>query len=133
MFVANFSIDDLLRGKYQKLVKKMIDTLVLVGEKCVTEAKNNGSYQDQTGNLRNSIGYVVLYNGVVQSQFVKNEHSKKLLEELIPKYSEGLVLIVVAGMNYATYVEAKNYNVLTSAELLAEQEVPKMLRQLGFK
>ncbi len=103
------------------------------GNKCITEAKNNGSYTDQTGNLRNSIGYVVLYDGVVKSSVLANQQGKKLLEELIPKYSKGLVLIVVAGMNYATYVEAKNYNVLTSAELLAEQEVPRMLRKLGFK
>ena len=35
-------------------------------------------------------------------------------------------LIVVAGMNYAAYVQRKGYDVLTSSELLAEQ----LVRQL---
>jgi len=37
----------------------------------------------------------------------------------------------VAGMKYAAYVEARNYNVLSSAELLAEKEVPKLLKALS--
>lgn len=36
--------------------------------------------------------------------------------------------MVVAGMKYATYVEAHNYNVLSSTELVAEKEVPKLLK-----
>ena len=39
-------------------------------------------------------------------------------------------LVVVAGMNYAAYVEAKGYNVLSSAEHLAERELPRMLDKL---
>jgi hypothetical protein len=35
-------------------------------------------------------------------------------------------------MNYAAYVERNGYNVLTSAELLADELVPKLLKQLGF-
>ena len=33
-------------------------------------------------------------------------------------------------MNYAAYVEAKGKNVLTSAEHLAERELPRMLEKL---
>lgn len=36
-------------------------------------------------------------------------------------------------MNYAAYVEARNYNVITSAELLANKLVPQIMKQLGFK
>jgi len=35
-------------------------------------------------------------------------------------------------MNYAASVEARNLNVLTSAELLADQMVPILMKQLGF-
>ena len=52
---------------------------------------------------------------------------------LAGKFPKGIVLIVVAGMRYASYVSAKGYNVLDSSELLADQLVPKMLKQLGFK
>ncbi len=46
---------------------------------------------------------------------------------------EGYVLIVVAGMHYAKYVEAMGYNVLTSAQLLAERQAPIILNQLRLK
>ena len=52
------------------------------------------------------------------------------ITEIAAKYPKGYVLVVVAGMNYAVYVESKGRDVLTSAEKLAETELPKMLRQL---
>lgn len=56
---------------------------------------------------------------------------KDLAEELIKRYSNDYVLVVVAGMNYAEYVEAmKNKNVLASTELWATSQVPKMLEKL---
>ncbi|TXD47340.1 hypothetical protein [Polaribacter sp. IC073] len=129
---VNFSVEDLLKGKVDSLVGKMIQSFLYVGDKCVSEGRNNGSYIDRTGNLRASIGYVVLYNGKVQGKSKIAPKSQKLLEELTPKYNKGVVLVVVAGMNYAASVEAKNYNVLTSAELLAERLVPRMLKKVGF-
>ncbi len=127
-----FTPKDVLKGKVETLIGKMIRTFNYIGNQCIIEARENGNYTDRTTNLRNSIGYVVLLNGVVQNKSLKGKHSKKLIEELMPKYSKGIVLIVVAGMHYATYVEAKNYNVLSSAELLAERQVPILLTRLGF-
>ncbi|MGV4578106.1 hypothetical protein ACQ1R5_10635 [Ornithobacterium rhinotracheale] len=46
------------------------------------------------------------------------------------KYPRGYVLVVVAGMNYALYVESKGYNVLSTAEQLAEREVPRLLNEI---
>ena len=58
----------------------------------------------------------------------------KLAEEFAAKYPKGIVLIVAAGMKYAVYVEEiHNLNVLTSSELLADELVPRLLLQLGFK
>ena len=51
---------------------------------------------------------------------------------LASRYPKGIVLIVVAGMRYASYVSAKGFDVLDSSELLAERLVPRMLQQLGF-
>ena len=58
---------------------------------------------------------------------------QELINQLASKYSKGLVLVIVAGMDYAAYVEAKGYNVLNSAETLAKKLVPQMLKQLGLK
>ena len=120
----------------------LIDTLFEVGNRCITEARDNGSYMDQTGNLRSSIGYVVVVDGQIVRKnvvdLVKNgtegtKEAEAFLERLASEHSTGICLIVVAGMNYASYVEGRGYNVLTSAELLAERLVPQLLEQIGFK
>lgn len=136
-------VEAYLQDQLAKREKSIIETLNFVGIQCVNNAKDIsiGNYIDQTGNLRSSIGYAIIQNGVVvnQSRFEQVKDGKEgkkegaeLLSDLIGKNTQGIVLIVVAGMNYAAYVET-NRNVITSAELLAEDLVPKLLRQLGFQ
>ncbi len=138
----------------EKVRNRIIDTFMYVGEQCVTEARDHPGYTDQTANLRSSIGYAVVEDGRVvtrkgfevisgvrtdkngkQHSYEGSHGSKEgedFLERLIAKHPTGIALIVVAGMNYAEYVESKGRNVLTSAELLAERMVPQLLTQLGF-
>lgn len=151
-----------VKAKTANLKQRCIDTFCYVGERCVSEARKAGEYNDITGNLRSSIGYVVLVDGKSYqygkpktfrgSKKVKNakgrlvrsrgnegvQEGQNVLEniakEFAAKYPKGIVLIVSAGMKYAIYVEEyHNLNVLTSAELLADELVPRMLLQLGFK
>lgn len=116
-----------------------LNNLTYVGEQAVNEARQRGRYKDQTGNLRSSIGYCVLEDGKIikESSFdaVKNGAQGSLkgrdfLHRLVSENQSGLVLIVVAGMEYAAYVEAKNLNVLDSAEQLAERLLPQLLKSL---
>lgn len=119
-----------------------INALKYVGLECVTEARKSGRYTDQTGNLRSSIGYAILEDGkpVQKSGFERVKataaeaqvQSESLITRLAATYNRGLVLVVVAGMDYAAYVEARGYNVLNSAETLAKTLVPQMLKQLGL-
>lgn len=119
-----------------------INALNYVGLECVKEARESGRYTDRSGNLRSSIGYAILENGkpIKKSTFNKviatateaEIKSNELISSLAATYNDGLVLVVVAGMNYAAYVEAKGYNVLNSSETLAKTLVPKMLKQLGL-
>ena len=134
-------VESYLQDQLAKREKSIIKTLNFVGITCINEARTNGDYIDQTGNLRSSIGYAIIQNGVVvnQSRFEQVKDGKEgkkegaeLLSDLIGRNTQGIVLVVVAGMNYAAYVET-NRNVITSAELLAEDLVPKLLRQLGFQ
>ena len=120
----------------------LIRNFSYIGERVLNAARSTDSYKDQTGNLRSSIGYVVVVDGRVAdiSSFavVKNgqEGSKTgadYARKLARKYPKGIVLIVCAGMNYAAYVSAKGYDVVDSAELLADRLVPQMLRQLGLR
>ena len=62
-----------------------------------------------------------------------SSEGKAYVQTLVSKFPQGIALIVVAGMNYASYVSAKGYNVLDTAEVLAQRLVPQMLQQLGFK
>lgn len=136
-------VTDKLTAGAQAKLRVIAAVLCNVGEQCIIEARNGGTYTDQSGNLRSSIGYAVLMNGqVIQSDCVdkiKNgdegvTEGQKFLQSRIKKASKkGVVLIVTAGMNYAEYVEAKKYIVLSSAKLKAPVLVKQILTSLGFK
>lgn len=136
-------VGDYLTTEANVKLQVIANVFCYVGEQCIIEARNGGTYTDQSGNLRSSIGYAVLLNGqVIQSDCVdkiKNgdegvSEGQKYLQSRIKKASKkGIVLIVTAGMNYAEYVEAKKYIVLSSAELKAPVLVKQLLTSLGFK
>ncbi len=120
--------------------KQQIKRLQYLGEICLNEARMNGNYQDQTGNLRSSIGYTVFVDGVaVHSMFEQTKEGSQgvrageVLANRVGKGTTGVCLVVTAGMDYALYVESKGYNVLSSAEHLAERELPRMLENLISK
>lgn len=132
-------IDAYIGRQLDQWVVDCIDNLEFVGEECVAEARTAGSYTDRTGNLRSSVGYVVVkdgeiikkggfqhVNGTKKSDKNGEEDGEQYAESLVSRYPQGIVLIVVAGMNYAAYVSANGYNVLESAELKAEN----ILKQL---
>ena len=135
-------IDRYITGRVEAIKKAIIYNLCAVGEQVLNAARLTNSYKDQTGNLRSSIGYVVAVDGeiVQMSSFdtVKegregSRGGKEYAMQLVRDFPHGIVLIVVAGMNYASYVSAKGYDVLDSSELLADKLVPQMLQQLGLK
>ena len=96
------------------------------------------SWFDQTGNLRSSIGYCICQNGQVtnSSGFKKVKkgsegtiQGQKYLEEIASQYPDQYVLIIVAGMEYAVYVEAmENKDVLASAEIFVKDEIAKLCK-----
>ena len=128
--------------RVERIKKAIIYNLRYIGEACVNAARDSGSYTDRTGNLRSSVGYVIVCDGKIMepSDFdVVKEGGKgakegaRFAKEAARQFPEGIVLIVVAGMNYAAYVSARGYDVIDSAELLADKLVPQMLHRLGFK
>lgn len=148
-----------IKRELERVDKAVIYVLQYVGEKCIRHARSLPSpnpknfpnfprvpphqpnYIDWTANLRSSIGYVIVRDGKIVSQGGFEEvgggkdgarDGRKYAKETAAKFPKGYALIVVAGMNYAQYVSDRGYDVLDSAELLAEREVPKMLDTLGF-
>lgn len=134
-----------------KLIMSEIDRVELLtvrafsrlGDECVKVARDRApeaSWIDRTGNLRSSIGYVIAHNGKIihYSDFKQvkqgNEGTKvgkDLATEIVKRTVGDYVLVVVAGMNYAEYVEARdNKDVLATPELFAKKELPKMMEKL---
>ncbi len=136
-------IDALIKAETERVDKIAIQALSNLGDMCVAEARDRAqeeSWFNQTGNLRSSVGYVVVAHGriVKSSDFGTVLHGSEgsrlgraLAEERAKKYSNGYALIVVAGMNYAELVEARsNKSVLASAELLAHAEFYNVMEKL---
>ena len=94
-----------------------------IGEEFVNKARTNNTYQDQTGNLRSSIGYVIAKNGrIIKRNFEQRGDANEgvtlglnLADKAVAEYPNGIVLIVTAGMNYGLYVESMGYDVLTGS------------------
>lgn len=120
--------------KMKEIADRLIFRLSAIGEECIKIARESGSYQDQTGNLRSSIGYVILYDGKPVQYGASKQYSgtkgngeagppaaEELLNSLQAKFPWGIVLIVCAGMKYAAFVEGVHHkDVLTSAEHVME-------------
>lgn len=135
-------INDFIERRLETWIKLLVRNFSIVGEKVLNAARSTNSYKDQTGNLRSSIGYVVVVDGKVATmsgfEVVKKgeqgaTNGREYARKLARKYPKGIVLIVCAGMNYAAYVSAKGYDVEDSAELLADRLVPQMLHELGLR
>lgn len=122
------------------LQEEIFRALAYLGEQCIVKIRDRGpkeSWFDQTGNLRSSIGYAIYGEGrkVIESAFdvVKNGsqgavEGKRIIDELATKYAETFALVVVAGMDYADAVEARDgKDVLATTEIWAKREVQKYL------
>lgn len=120
---CNFTSDGFLKEaatQVDTLNTRMVNSFIRAGEIFVTQARSQiqnhdlGTYNDQTTNLRNSIGYYVFQDGelVTKKIYGNDEDNDDIAEQV--KSTQGIQLIALAGMNYASYVESKGYNVITN-------------------
>lgn len=127
--------------KKQQIEDAILLRLLRIGEQFVTNARNKADFTDRTGNLRSSIGYVVLKNGKqIESNFEQRaggpdgvDQAKEVMDDLKQKFPSGYVLIGVAGMDYAAAVESKGFDVITSSAGIAEGSLKAAIVQLGNK
>lgn len=133
----NYHIDRAEEQIYKLMLK--------AGEEFVKYARKKGNYQDRTGNLRSSIGYVIVKDGdILTENYELSEggaerhpgmrEAKRLISDLIGVYSKGWVLIGVAAMPYAVYVEAiDNIDVVSLAADYVEDWIKKQSKTLFDK
>ena len=130
---------EILRKK-QDFEKALVYALEVLVERLINHAKMSAEYQDRTGNLKSSIGGVLLrdrkpivYKGfdVVLEGTEGECTGETFIDSLIPTMPGGYVLLVVAGMDYASYVQnVHGLNVLQSTLLKLNMDLPALLRDL---
>lgn len=92
------------------------------------KSKIDGGFDDRTGNLRSSIGFMIFFDGEeVHSDFQASrdgtdrttgmERGRAYARELGIQEARGWAIITVAGMEYASWVEAKGYDVISGSTL----------------
>lgn len=128
-------------AKYSKVVEEaLIREMEIIVAKLENHAKESAGYNDITANLKSSIGGLVLKDGrpVSYAGFTGNEEGvndgREFIDSLISGVGSGYVILVVAGMEYATYVENyHNLNVLKKTELTLQSEMNTMFTKLQAK
>lgn len=134
-------IQSFITDKIERTEKAVIETYQFAGEGFVRDARLNGAYNDITGNLRSSVGYILIKDGV---QLIENFEETgngtdkatgvtsglTFAEELAIEYPKGIALICVAGMEYAAAVEAKGKDVITGSAQQLEVRLKKLLKQI---
>jgi len=156
--IPAFTISGLL-GTVDKFAKERerqhFEILSYVGIECVNWAKNNHGYDDQSGNLTSSIGYAIIVDGNVKSSKFTgetvtsdidggNKKTKRMktsregkaygriaVQEIAGEFPTGMVLVVVAGMEYAAAVESKGYDVISGSSYECEELMDYMSTHLG--
>lgn len=130
-----------MRERAERINRAIIRTYQYIAEVLVREARMKGDYIDQTGNLRSSIGAIILLDGqivsrsgfeVVMGGSSGANEGLTYAQEIAEAYPRGIALVVVAGKDYAAHVAARGRDVLSSAVLKAEDIVPRMMRQLNL-
>lgn len=140
---TNKEIAQMLLSAIDEEMEESIVIASKIGDDALTISRSEHDYETQTGNLQSSCGFAITYNGKVVSQTpftpeagpnnpdgqTGSQKGKEYLEECLEKrLDKGITLTMVAGMEYAGYVEDKGYDVLRSAEAYVEKEFDKWAR-----
>lgn len=124
-----------------RVITATVEALKDVGEGFITDCRNLRTYQDQTGNLRASIGYIILVRGkMVTSVFdtgtsaegrrIGLEYAKKIGAQFSDK---NIVFVGVAGMEYAVAVESRGLDVITGSSNEATKLLNRHIKRITKK
>uniref|UniRef100_A0A6M3LCH2 Uncharacterized protein n=1 Tax=viral metagenome TaxID=1070528 RepID=A0A6M3LCH2_9ZZZZ len=125
----------------EKRVHNMVMALARAGSEFANDAKLTGTYNNITGNLRNSIGYTVLLHGQPQIRGVSSTVSggmdgmakaREFIGEMAGDASNqsGAVLIGFAAMEYAAPVESKGRDVITQSIPIGKAAIKRYFRDV---
>ncbi|WP_183560684.1 hypothetical protein [Mucilaginibacter sp. SP1R1] len=123
---ADFNMSDVeayIKAETEAWFKSLIEPFRVTGRDLVDKARartrDDGGFGNITWNLRSSIGYLIIYNDEVVDVYFPpletgelgsktGEDYAREIAALINSY-QGVQLVIVAGMEYATLVERTGY------------------------
>lgn len=139
------SIEAYFQQQAQRAEQAILNAYNLAGLEFVREARlktaTEGGFNDITGNLRSSIGYIILKNGKITAEdFQPSDNGTdretgvaqglNFANIVASEYGRGIVLICVAGMEYAAAVESKGKDVITGSTLNLTTRLKELLGQI---
>jgi hypothetical protein len=141
---ADFNPNDVeayIQQRTEEWFNALLETFREQGREFTARARSKNKdgkvFNNITYNLRSSIGYCLLYEKkVVETYFPSiiggtegEEVGRELAERLAiyGDYGDGIVLVLVAGENYASFVQAKGYDVIDSSTSAFSEELKKLL------
>jgi hypothetical protein len=128
------------------MTESALEKMIQVGDRAIelvrVKIKNQGGYDNHTGNLRSSTGYIIYKEGKILYRNFKESPEgtdkktgletgiKSATSEL--RTSTGWGIILVSGMEYAGWVEDKGYDVLTGATIGYEEALQQAFNEIGL-
>lgn len=148
--VESFGFDEVLRklGSQRSSQKPQFDTRILreltvIAEEACNMARDtypsrdSGGYDDHTRNLRGSIGFKIFFESkeVTSGGFdgrgsAEGESAAQTALGKLDTKSSLWEIVVVAGMEYARYVEAKGYNVISFVQGFLDEQIKKLIQDI---
>jgi hypothetical protein len=145
----NGNLDDIFGNIYKKFQKQIIPAVIeqleAVCIDTVAEARRLDTYTDRTGNLRSSIGFVIYHDGQkVKESFINKagpeakegdgqkgaDKGASIANAAAQSWPTGIVAVIVAGMDYALFVESKGYDVITGTTKQLGQLLQERLQDI---
>ena len=119
-------LDEFLDEVKEEIKQGMVE----VAREGVDYSKATGNYQNHTHNLRSAPGAAVVMDGEIVDMYIPAESghqkAKEKTENLLlygKRPKNGIIL--ADGMEYASFVESKGYDVLSGGALHTEAEAQK--------
>lgn len=138
--ISNWSeINKVIVKHSERVLDIAADKLFQLGLETIKDARENARFYNWTNNLRSSFGVAVSVNGkIIRSDFQLFgdgllgdgsgglKKAQSLIDLEVNKNRNQLLLVLVAGEEYAVYVEAKeNKSVLTAFALELKKKLKK--------
>lgn len=142
---GKFNINAIFKDLEARLRPLIIEAVTEAFEQAclevVEQAKSLDTYQDQTNQLRSSIGYQIYNQGVLVTEYFQASgkgdgsgsaqgvaRGKMVAAEAARQYPDDVVGVIVAGAHYALYVESKGYDVISGPASQLKEITSKYLR-----